>query len=381
MIQIDRLSDFFSTVVQIDSVSREEAQVAAYLTKEFEKLGASVVMDNAGEAVNGDCGNLIVRFSGTVEAPPLLLSAHMDTVEPGRGIVPVLENGIFTSQGDTILGSDDKSAVAILLEICTVLVENKVPHGPLELVITVCEEIGLLGAKNFDITQISAKYGYALDARDPDGIVTRAPYANRIEFKVHGIDAHAGAKPEDGINAILLASRAIAGLELGRIDEETTCNLGLIKGGVATNIVPGLVEICGEARSHNPDKLKAVTDKMTSAFEQVIKEERSKMADPGDRPFVEYEVFEDFTGINIPDDHPVVVMAKKAGKNLGREVSTRMSGGGADGNVFCSLGVMTGVMGTGMSDVHSTRESVAVADMVKCAELLLEIIKIHAEER
>ena len=380
MIQPSRLSKFFAAAVQIDSISREEARIAAYLTREFEKLGAAVTMDNAGDAVNGECGNLIIRFSGTVDAPPLLLSAHMDTVEPGRGIVPVLEDGVFTSQGDTILGSDDKSAVAILLEVCTALVENNIPHGPLELVVTICEEIGLLGAKNFDISRISAKYGYALDARDPDGIVTRAPFANRIEFRVHGIDAHAGAKPEDGINAILLASRAIASLELGRIDEETTCNLGLIQGGVATNIVPGLVEIKGEARSHDPVKLKNVTEKMVDAFVQAIEEERSKLANPGERPFVEYLVDEDFAGINVPDDHPVVTMAQKAAQRLGRSVATKMSGGGADANVFCSHGIMTSVLGTGMTDVHSTRESVSVEDMTKCAELVLEIIKIQAEE-
>ncbi|MBI9077988.1 MAG: M20/M25/M40 family metallo-hydrolase [Desulfatibacillum sp.] len=380
MIQADRLADFFSAVVQIDSVSREEAQVAAHLTREFEKLGAAISMDDVARAVNGDCGNLVVRFPGTVAAPPLMLSAHMDTVEPGRGIKPVLEDGVFTSQGDTILGSDDKSAIAILLEVCTVLQEKSIPHGPLELVITVCEEIGLLGAKSFDISQITAKHGYALDARDPDGIVTRAPFANRIEFRMHGIDAHAGAKPEAGVNAILLASRAIAGLELGRIDEETTCNLGLIQGGVATNIVPGLVEIKGEARSHDPAKLKTVTEKMVDAFVQAVEDERSRLADPGERPFVEYLVEEEFTGINVPADHPVVTMAQEAGKRLGRPIAMRMSGGGADANVFCSLGVITGVLGTGMTDVHSTRESVSVEDMVKCAELVLEIIRIQAEE-
>ncbi len=379
MINSDRLADCFAELVRIDSISREEANIAAHLKDALEALGATVVFDDAARAVNGNCGNMIATIPGSVDIPPLLLSAHMDTVEPGRGIEPVLKDGVFTSAGDTILGSDDKSALAILLEVVTILKEKAIPHASLELAITVCEEIGLMGAKNLDFSLISAPYGYALDTRDTDAIVTRAPYANRMSFTVYGKDAHAGAKPENGINAISVASRAIAQLDLGRIDEETTCNIGLIQGGLATNIVPGVVEIHGEARSHDPAKLKTVTHKFVKAFEDAVAEEKAKNPGLDGLPKVEMEVEQDFAGIHVPEDHPVVTLAKQAAGNLGRTVETKMTGGGADANVFCSKGIITGVMGTGMDEVHSVREKVSVNDMTKCAELLLEIIRIHAQ--
>ncbi len=213
-------------------------------------------------------GNLIARFRGTAKDPPLLLNAHMDTVEPGKGVIPVFKDGIFTSDGTTILGADDKSAIAILLETIRVLQENNLPYGPLELVFTICEETGLLGAKYLDYDLITATYGYALDATDTEGIVTRAPGSDRLEFKIHGKDAHAGAAPEKGINAITLACKAIAGLEIGRIDHETTCNIGIIKGGIATNIVPNLVTVKGEIRSHNEEKLTRMTMKSSLPLSQ-----------------------------------------------------------------------------------------------------------------
>ncbi len=381
MIQADRLADTFISLVKIDSVSRNEAEIAGFLKTKLEELGASVVMDDAAEAIGGACGNMVAKFSGTRDVPPLLLNAHMDRVEPGVGIEPVLKDGVFTSAGDTILGSDDKSAIAALLEVLTVIKDADIPHGPLEIVLTVAEEIGLVGAKHMDFSLISAPYGYSLDAWDVDGIVTRSPSANRIEFDIHGRDAHAGAKPEDGVNAILIAARAMAGLELGRIDDETTCNIGLIKGGVATNIVPSLVEIRGEARSRDAAKLDEVTKKIVAAFENAVEEERKKSQDQGDDlPRLETRVESDFKAIDVPDDHPVVTLAMEAAKRLGRELKTKPTGGGADANMFFAKGIITGVLGTGMSDVHTVRESVSLEDMTKCAELVLEIIKLHGEK-
>lgn len=376
MINRDRLAQTFKFLAEIDSISKEEAHIAGEIKTMLESMGAETVFDRAGEKAGGNSGNLIAKFKGTASAPPLLLNAHMDTVEPGRGVSAILEDGIFRSDGTTILGADDKSAIAILLEILRVLQENNLPYGPLELVFTVCEEIGLLGAKYLNYDLITAKYGYALDATDTQGLVTRAPGADHLEFKIHGKDAHAGASPEKGINAIWLASKAIAGIEkMGRIDPETSCNIGMIEGGIATNIVPNLVTVKGEVRSHDEEKLNRVTAEIVNAFKSAV--ETYPVSEDG-LPRLDVVVERDFSRTHIPDDHPVVKMAQDAASVLGRDMAIKTSGGGADANVFFEKGIITGVLGTGMRDVHTVREFVRVEDMAQTAELLLEIIKIHS---
>jgi tripeptide aminopeptidase len=378
MINRKRLAETFKFLVQIDSVSKEEGVIANELKKILESLGADTYIDNAGDKIGGDSGNLIAKFKGNKQAPPLLLNAHMDTVEPGRGVTAVLENGTFTSDGTTILGADDKSAIAILLETLNILKEKHLRYGPLELVFTVCEEIGLQGAKHLDLSAVTATYGFALDATDTEGIVTRAPSANHLEFKIHGKDAHAGAAPEKGINAISLASKAIAKLELGRIDQETTCNIGIIEGGIATNIVPNLVKVKGEVRSHDEKKLNKITNEIVSSFNEVI-ENYKKMNSNDELPRVEINIKKDFPRTHIPDDHPVIKLATRAAENLGRKMVTKTTGGGADANIFFEKGIFTGVLGTGMRDMHTVRESVKLDDMVRTAELLLEIIRLHSQ--
>lgn len=375
MINRERLAETFRFLVEIDSMSKNEKPVCLEIKKIFESMGAETILDHAGEKVGSNTGNLIARFEGNTETPPLLLSAHMDTVGPGTNIKAVFKNGVFTSDGTTILGADDKSAIAIYIEIMRVLQENKLPHGPIEFVFTICEEIGLLGAKNLDISLISAKYGYVLDTENTEGIVTRAPAANSLEFKIHGREAHAGASPEKGINAILLASKAIAGLELGRIDHETTCNIGMIKGGIATNIVPNLVKINGEARSLDPEKLTRVTNTIVKSFKDVVETYPKGSAE--DLPRLETRIDKDFSSTDIPEDHPVVTLAQKAAVNLGRKMAVTTSGGGSDANIFFEKGIITAVIGTGMHDIHTVRESIRLDDMVYTSELLLEIIRLH----
>jgi tripeptide aminopeptidase len=378
MVNRNRLAETFKFLAEIDSVSREERTISRAIQSRLESMGAETVVDGAGDKIGGNTGNLIARLKGNRPVPPLLLNAHMDTVEPGKGVTAVLWDGVFTSDGTTILGADDKSAVAIILETLEIIRENDLPCGPLELVFTVCEEIGLLGAKHLDLDSITATFGYALDATDTEGIVTRAPSANRVEFRVHGKDAHAGAAPEKGINAILLASKAIANLELGRIDSETTCNIGIIEGGTATNIVPNLVTVKGEVRSHDEKKVDKITHAMVSSFKGVV-DNYTSLTSGGPRPRLETEIQKDFSRTYVPDHHPMVTLACRAAENLGRKMKTKTSGGGADANIFFEKGIMMGVLGTGMRDMHTVRESVALDDMVRCTELLLEIIRVHAE--
>ncbi len=374
MINLQRLAQRFQSLVEIDSMSREELDVALALEEILTGMGAAVYYDTAKEKVNGNCSNLVAKFKGTVDAEPIFLSGHMDTVGPGKGITVRFKDGIFTSDGTTILGADDKSAIAIILEVMDVIFENKIDYPPIEIVFTVCEEIGLLGAKNFDHSLMDSKFGYILDSTDTEGIVTKAPAANKITIKIYGKAAHAGAAPENGINAILTASQAISGLTLGRIDEETTCNLGTIKGGVATNIVPEFVEVHGEARSHDVAKLKKVTDDIVNSFYRAAE----MITGSSDLPKIEAVVENDFPNTNIPEDHEAIQLARKAAANLGINLASKTIGGGADANIFFGKGIVAGVLGTGMTDVHTLKESIDIKDMENSARLVLEILKVHA---
>jgi tripeptide aminopeptidase len=340
---------------------------------------SKIFVDQAGDHVGSNTGNLILKIEGNRSVEPLMLNAHMDTVEPGLGVHPGYKNGVFASDGSTILGADDKSAIAIIIETLRILYEQDLPHGPLDIVLTICEEIGLQGAKHLDFSLIDAKIGYALDTADTECIITRAPSANRFEVVVHGKDAHAGADPEKGINAISLASKAIAQLDLGRVDEETTCNIGVMEAPGATNIVPNRVVVKGEVRSHDESKLEAVTRRIISSFENVV-EEYKRTHSKGNLPRLDVQLENEFPRTNIPQDHRVVMMAQKAAANLGRTLALKRTGGGSDANIFFSKGIVTGVIGTGMKDIHSVRESIRLEDMAKTVSLLLEIINIHAGE-
>ena len=374
MINSQRLAERFTMLAQIDSESRHEAQVAGEIEKILIGMGAVVRYDTAKEKTGGDCSNLVAKFSGSKQVQPLFLSGHMDTVVPGKGVKVSFADGVFKSDGTTILGSDDKSAIAIILEVMDVVKENNLPCPPVELIFTVCEEIGLLGAKHFDLSLIDAKFGYILDSTDTEGIVTRAPAANKISIVMHGRAAHAGAAPEKGVSAIYAAARAISQLELGRIDSETTCNLGIITGGMATNIIPEKVEIKGEARSHDLEKLSAVTNNIVTAFEKTARD----LQGDDTVPRAEIVVENDFPNTAIPEDHEAVVLARKAAANLGRTLESKTIGGGADANVFFGQGIVAGVLGTGMTDVHTVNESIALKDMEDTARLVLEILQVHA---
>jgi tripeptide aminopeptidase len=378
MIDRDRLAQTFSRLVRIDSVSKEEKAISTVLCEILTSMGADVAQDDAGEKIGGQTGNIVAKFKGNATVPPMILNAHMDTVEPGRGVEPILEKGVFSSKGDTILGADDKSALAVILEVLWIIKENSLPHGPLEVVFTVCEEVGLLGAKNLNFGMLSSTFGFALDATDPQGIITRAPSANYLVFTVHGKAAHAGAKPEKGINAIQIAGKAIADMKLGRIDHETTCNIGIIEGGLAINIVPERVRVEGEARSHDEEKLNQVTTAMVASFQKVVSN-ACEQSTEDNLPFLEHTVEKEFTRTDIPENHPVVTLASQAAASLNRTMVCKSTGGGADANVFSQHGIDLGVLGTGMMDMHTVNESVKLDDMVSTAELLLEIVRLHAQ--
>ena len=376
MINSDRLKQEFHYLASINSPPFREGQIARYLAERFASLGAKVVFDTADENTGGEVGNLVAKLPGKEkEGGPLLFSVHMDTVEPGGQVIPVFFDGVFYSEGDTILGADDKAAIAELIEALTVIQEQVIPHVAIEVVVTIAEEVGLVGAKNLDFSLLEAKRGYALDTEGTGWMVLQAPGANRMTVQVEGVAAHAGMAPEKGLSAIQTMALALSKMRLGRIDHETTANIGRIEGGVARNIIPQHAMVVGEARSHNPDKLRYQTEHMLDCFESAADEMVQFIDGERVRPVIRKEVNKDFPSMNVPLDAETVTLAKLSAESIGQELKVRLGGGGSDANIFNDHGIEMIILSTGMKKVHSHDEHVALKDMIHVTELLIEIIR------
>ncbi|THB78552.1 MAG: M20/M25/M40 family metallo-hydrolase [Desulfobulbaceae bacterium] len=368
-IERERLARVFTELCELSSPSRQEKNVLEYLKKTFADLGAETIYeDNSAEVTRAECGNLFVRFNGTTDAKPIFLACHMDTVNPGENVKVKREGDIFTSVGETILGGDDKSGIAPLIELMTLLKAQNIAHRPLELIFTTCEEVGLLGAKALDPKDITAPFGYALDSNGIDKVIIGAPAANRIRIDVRGTAAHAGMNPEAGVSAFLVAAYAITKLRLGRIDEESTANIGILKGGVATNIIPEHLMIRGEIRSHSMEKLARYTKEMKAAFKETAAD--WPVDDEEKRPVVEFEVESDYPVMRLSKEDEVTQTVLEAGNKLGRDISLVIAGGGSDANIYNGYGLPTAIIATGMDLVHTTNEQLDLNDMVSLTELL-----------
>jgi tripeptide aminopeptidase len=375
----ERLKNLFLELVQIDSLSRREREVALRLQRETESAGATCSYDNAGDKVRGNTGNLIAKIPGNTEgASPFLLAAHMDTVAPGEGVKPIIDGDIVRTDGSTVLGGDDKSGCAVICEVLHRLRESGIPHGPIEAVFTICEEIGLQGARNLDLGLISAKEGLVYDSDAPGHLVVRAPSAVSIRFTVKGLEAHAGVAPERGLSAIKIAAEAIAGMRLGRIDDETTANLGVIKGGRAGNVVPSEVVVRGEARSRNAAKLQGQTDHMIACFQDAVARASAMVDGKRIAATLDHAVHRQYDGMDIPDDAPLVKKVIEAARRIGRILEPQGTGGGCDANVLNQRGIVAANVGTGMREIHTTREWLDINDMAAAAELTLEVLQLHA---
>jgi len=380
VIDRQRLKNFLIELIKIDSLSRREYNVAMRLKRELEELGGSVFIDDAGEKVGGNVGNVVAKFPGNnAHAQPLLLSAHMDTVVPGEGIVPILDGDILRTNGKTVLGGDDKSGVAIICELLRVIRDHHLPCGPIDVVFTICEEAGLIGAKCLDIGQLRARTGLVLDSDSVGFLFTKAPAANRMEFRVHGLEAHAGVCPEKGINAIKVAAQGIAQMQLGRIDDETTANLGVIEGGMAVNIVPNQVILKGEARSHSSEKLKNQTEHMQRCLEEAAARHSIEIDGKRHQARVEAKIERDYDRMDVPESAPIVRLVHAAAKNLNLEVQTSATGGGCDANILNQKGLVVANLGTGMREIHTVNEWLDLKDLYLSAQMVLEIISLNAQ--
>ncbi len=380
MINQERIKNLLLELVQIDSVSREEREVAERIKQICEEMGAEVEIDDAGEKVGGNSGNVIARFPGTIPgAEAIMMSAHMDTVVPGKGVKPIVEGDIIRTDRTTVLGGDDKSGVSVIIEVMRCLQEQKIPHAPVDAVFSICEEVGLLGAKHVDVEKLRARYGIVFDSDDPGFLFTKGPSANHFEFKIYGLESHAGVAPEQGISAIRIAAEAIHSMKLGRIDKETTANIGVIHGGAATNITTNLVTLRGEARSLDDAKLEAQSAHMIKCLEDAAAKYEVNVDGVTTKGRIESHVTREYHAMDVADDSRVVRLVIEAGSRMGLKVETMASGGGCDANIFNKRGIECANLGTGMRAIHTVKEWLDVKDMYASAEISLEIMKLNGE--
>ncbi|UFJ42878.1 M20/M25/M40 family metallo-hydrolase [Brevibacillus humidisoli] len=367
MINQERLLEEFLELVQIDSETKHEAAIAKVIKEKLHAMGFTVEEDEAAAKTGHEANNLIATLPGTATGPTILFSSHMDTVVPGNGVKPTIRDGYVYSDGTTILGADDKAGIAAIFEAIRTLKEKNLPHPTIQVVITVGEESGLVGSRAMDSSLLKAEMGFIMDSDGKVGeIIAAGAGQYRIVTKIYGKAAHAGVNPEDGISAINVASKAISRMPLGRIDEDTTANIGRFEGGKAYNIVSDYAEVWSEARSLVMEKLEAQVKKMTEAFE-------SAAAEMGAR--CENEVMFMYHGFKFDENTPVVAKAIAAVKRIGREPKLGSSGGGSDGNVFNGFGIPTVNFGIGYEQIHTTNERMPLEELYKASELVLALVE------
>ena len=373
LINRERLLSDFIQILKIKSPSKNEKELGSYVLKRLEKLGLKVKMDDTGNKIGGNAGNItgFLPSSDRSKKNPLFFGAHLDTVPLGGEILPEIKNGkIFNADKNCILGGDDKVAVAAILEALEVIRENKIKTCGIYVIFTVGEEIAILGAKKLNLKEIKAKYGFVFDGEGDVGIIfNEAPYHDTMEFTITGKAVHAGIEPERGINSIKVASEAIANLKIGRIDNESTCNIGIINGGTATNIIPEKTYVKAEARSLNPEKLDRLTADIKAGFLKSAEKYGAKL---------KIKVEREYNGFKFGSDAVPIVIASKALRNMGIEPIIKSTGGGSDVNIYNSKGKISVDLSSGMEKVHSNNEYVKVAELEKLAGLILEICTLNS---
>ncbi|MCE5314085.1 MAG: M20/M25/M40 family metallo-hydrolase [Armatimonadota bacterium] len=367
----ERVTKLFLDLLKINSPSKRERKVADFLKARLQSLGFDVCEDDAGEKIGGDAGNIIAFKKGTAPgAKSIFLGAHIDTIESTDKLNVVIEGDEVRSDGTTILGADDKAGIAAILEGIESVLDSGSSHGDIQVVFNVAEEIGLMGSRAMDISQINADFGYIFDTQKPaGGITVSAPSHANMFIDIKGRAAHAGMAPEHGISAILAASNAISKMKLGRIDFETTANIGVIEGGKARNIVPDHVEIKAEARSRDESKLLAQVEHMTAVFESEAEAIGANAVVRCDREYFSFK---------WTQDDEIVKLAVAACNKIGIEPTFMDGGGGSDANIFNAAGIACVVVGVGYDGAHSSSERISLNDLATAAAFVQAIIETAA---
>jgi tripeptide aminopeptidase len=361
--------ELFTELAAIPSPSGSERAVADRVIAELAALGVRLDEDDSGPRIGSTAGNLYGRIEATAPGVPLFFCAHLDTVPPDGPIEPVVdEDGFVRNQAVTILGADNKAALVAMIEAVRHVVGDGRPHAGIELVFTPKEEVGLIGAKEFDVARLQARVGYVYDMAAPIGtVILAAPSARKIDFRFHGRAAHSGMFPEEGRSAIAAAARAIADFRLGRLDDETTANVGTIRGGVARNIVPDSCTFEAEVRSLDDRKLAEVIEEML--------EVATFAASLGECD-LETEVGADYKAYRFARDDTVVRFAVEALERTGHQPRFETTGGAADANVFNEHGLECLNLANGMTDIHTPQERIAVADLDAMVDVTLALIDV-----
>lgn len=359
------LVDLFVRLAGIASPTGSEREVADAVTAYLGDLGLAVHEDGSASVTGCGCGNLLARIPGRGDAEPMGLCAHLDTVPVSGPPRVVVADGFVRSDGVTVLGADDKAAVAVLLTLARVLVAQP-PAGDVELVLTAGEEAGLLGAKALDLAELTARRVFVLDSDGAPGtLIVASPTQKRVHAEFRGQAAHAGIAPELGRSAIAAAAQAVAAMRLGRIDDETTANIGLVHGGTAANVVAERCSISGEARSHDTAKVTAVAEEMVHA---------AAAAAAAAGVDVEIDVREAFRGYRHPSDSPLLAIGERAALFAGLEARRVDGGGGSDANVFNAAGLPALTLGVGFENAHSPRECMSIERLGDLADMAAGLV-------
>jgi tripeptide aminopeptidase len=350
-----RLHETFVALCEIRSPTGEEREVADSVAAELRALGFEVSEDDAAGPAEAGSGNLLARLPGSGEEW-VMFCAHLDTVPHEGRIEVVNDEGVFRSRGKTILGADNKAAVAVFMELAARAAENQAEVG-IELLFTVAEEQGLRGAKAFDTASLRSRVGFVLDHAGPVGeVVVSTPTQQKILADFHGVEAHAGIKPEEGASAIAAAATAVARMELGRLDEGTTANVGLIRGGTSGNVVPGHCFIHAESRSLELERAAAVAGQIADACAWGASEHDCD---------VDVRIEELFRGYQLPKDSPALALAEGGLRSAGLEPRQVAIGGGSDANAFRKSGFDCVLLSNGTDAVHTEHEMVPARSLDK----------------
>lgn len=372
MINTKRLLDEFLELVSISSQTENERQVADLLTAKLQAMGLSVYEDQVNTKIGGNAGNLFATLKGVAGLPRTVFMAHMDTVPPCEVVKPIVKDGVICTDGTTVLGGDNKSGIAAILEAVRSIQEQGIAHGDVQIVFTVAEETGLKGSKNLDPSLLNADLGFAVDSTGPAGeFVITTPGMYILHFEIKGKAAHAGVVPENGINAVLAAAKAIACTPQGRIDEETTANLGMISGGSAINTVADYAKVSGEARSRSAEKLEQQVQTMVDCFTKVCREMGAELTITKDKALSPYL---------LTEQDQIYQVTAQAITDIGLTPVAKLSSGGSDANSLNEFGIPSTVLATGQMKGHTTEEYIEIKHLNQTAEIIFTIIKNLAKK-
>ena len=369
----ERLSETFAQLCRIESPSGHERGCADWVAAQLRGMGLDVTEDDAGADAGSDAGNLLARIPGAAGAGSILLCAHMDTVPLAAPVEPVLVDGGWENAGDGILGADNKSAVAIILEVARRL--TAAPQPPpvgVELLFTVCEEISLQGSRAFDVSLLESSFGYVFDHATPIGeLVVASPTHYRVIADLHGRAAHAGVRPESGRSAVLAAARGIAAMRLGRVDDQTTANVGTIEGGSAINVIPERCRVVAEVRSLDEDRAAAVATEMIDRLQDGADQEECDL---------DLEVQQMFRGYRVKPGAPPLAVAQRALAACGYEPREIVSGGASDVNSLNLKGFASICLADGVQRNHEPTERIAVDALEGMFDVALTLLDEAAAE-